>query len=294
MTIHQSDVKILWAKAAGRCLMPDCRQILVAESETHISGNVLFGENCHIVGESEDGPRGKSPLAIPERNRYPNLILLCRNHHGIIDKDPKSWPIERLHQVKSDHEVWVETQLTLGAKSISDQIYSSIANLAADRLLLSQWDAITDHAIRGLVFSKFIEGAVDFYVTVHRANWPGDKPQIELSATNLANRLQAYVEHYQILAFTPDGNCWQEDRRWKAKWRADCDALQDRSEKWSSTCIRLLFNLCIAINEFAAAIRFNLNPNYFALQGWFLVYDSMGVTNNLQETWYGPENYQEI
>jgi hypothetical protein len=292
MTIQQSDIKILWAKAAGRCSMQDCRKTLVAESGTHVSGNVLFGENCHIVGESEDGPRGNSTLSTTERNRYPNLILLCRNHHGIIDKDPKSWPIERLHQIKSDHEIWVETQLTLGSPSINDQIYSSIANLAADSLMLSRWDAITDHAITGLVFDKFIDGAVNFYVTIYRTNWPGTKPQIEKHSQNLGNRLQSYIEHYRSLAFTPDGVCWQEDKRWKAVWRSDYDEHQDRSEKWSSECIRLLFNLCLALNEFASAIRSDLNPNYFAMQGRFLIYDSLGVTNNLQEAWYDPSSYK--
>ena len=90
MTINSKDIKILWAKAAGRCSMPDCRKILVTEASDDVpSKNTLIGENCHIIGEKDNSPRGESILSIEDRNRYPNLILLCRNHH-LIRRGPGS------------------------------------------------------------------------------------------------------------------------------------------------------------------------------------------------------------
>ena len=91
MAIQPKDQKILWAKSAGRCSMPECREKLVLEASEKVpSKNLLIGENCHIVAKSEDGPRGNSILTKEERNRYPNLILLCSNHHIVIDIDPEN------------------------------------------------------------------------------------------------------------------------------------------------------------------------------------------------------------
>lgn len=40
-----------------------------------------------------------------ERNGYDNLLLLCPNHHRLIDGLRRDdWPDERLFQIKADHE----------------------------------------------------------------------------------------------------------------------------------------------------------------------------------------------
>jgi hypothetical protein len=38
-----------------------------------------------------------------ERDQYDNLILLCRNHHGEIDEQPVTFPVERLAAIKAEH-----------------------------------------------------------------------------------------------------------------------------------------------------------------------------------------------
>ena len=45
----------------------------------------LVGEIAHMVAESQDGPRGVSPLTIAQRNSYPNLLLLCLEDHKLVD-----------------------------------------------------------------------------------------------------------------------------------------------------------------------------------------------------------------
>jgi hypothetical protein len=48
-----------------------------------------------------------------ERNSYPNLILLCGDHHTLIDKDHGiNFSVEQLHQLKDDHEAWVDRMLS--------------------------------------------------------------------------------------------------------------------------------------------------------------------------------------
>jgi hypothetical protein len=90
--------------------MPNCRITLVLD-ETEKDGSALIGELAHMIAEKEDGPRGSSALTPEQRDLYDNLLLLCRNHHGEIDRQPESWPVARLQQIKADHEAWVSQSL---------------------------------------------------------------------------------------------------------------------------------------------------------------------------------------
>src|SRR5690242_17204117 len=98
---------MLWGRAAGRC--SKCRMDLY-EDETDTDDPTLVGENCHIVAESEDGPRANPAIPIEQRNSYANLILLCRNDHKIVDAQVGEYTVERLQQLKADHEAWVRQQ----------------------------------------------------------------------------------------------------------------------------------------------------------------------------------------
>lgn len=75
------------------------------------SAHYLIGEQAHIVAEHSDGPRGVSVLTLKERNSYHNLILLCPTHHAMVDKNEQDYPIEKLHVIKSQHELWVQQKL---------------------------------------------------------------------------------------------------------------------------------------------------------------------------------------
>jgi hypothetical protein len=64
----------------------------------------VFGEEAHIVGQSPNGPRAGS---IPDVDSYANLILLCRKHHKQVDDQVRYYTVERLTEIKRQHEKWV-------------------------------------------------------------------------------------------------------------------------------------------------------------------------------------------
>lgn len=39
-----------------------------------------------------------------DRRAFENLMLLCPNHHDLIDKDPKRFPVRTLSEIKQKHE----------------------------------------------------------------------------------------------------------------------------------------------------------------------------------------------
>ena len=295
MTVPTKDIKILWAKAAGRCSMPDCREQLVAEAEADKKSRpVLIGENCHIVAEKPGGPRGQSPFTELERNQYSNLILLCRNHHAVIDKLPQQWPVERLHKIKAEHELWIEAQLKGNQLSQAEEWYTTLVEKATEDLRLEAWDRISDHAIRGMLSNRFVEGCGEFGTTVFRAVWPNEKLELKEVIVNLEERVNAYIKHFVSLAHLRDDGTWVEDKSWKREWRSDYHEYADRSREWEQKSINLLSNVVVALNEFADAVRQLLIPDYLIFQGKFTLYDALGVTNDLREIHYMPSSYIDI
>ena len=109
--MNEKDLKMLWGRAAHRCSI--CRLELTAAGSAE-----TIGEMAHIVARSESGPRGRSSMPRKERDKYPNLIPLCANHHTEIDKVLEEWSVDRLHEVKKGHEQWVTEQLSAGSLSI--------------------------------------------------------------------------------------------------------------------------------------------------------------------------------
>jgi hypothetical protein len=106
MAIKEKDLKLLWGRSGNRCSI--CRIELSFDAQ-HATFPV--GEQAHIVGREKNGPRGQSPLTPEERDSYSNLLLLCPTHHAIIDKAEEEYTVERLHEIKADHELWVRTSL---------------------------------------------------------------------------------------------------------------------------------------------------------------------------------------
>jgi len=87
-------------KSGGRCAFDGCRRRLAIEVEQ--SGrSAIVSQAAHIVTETASGPRGESPLTLKERNSYPNLMLLCLEHHKIVNDDPDAFTVDALLEMKA-------------------------------------------------------------------------------------------------------------------------------------------------------------------------------------------------
>lgn len=107
-SITQKTRKELWGKAAGRCSICNVRLF--------DASHVCIGEECHIISPAPTGPRHQD--GIVDYNSYDNLILLCCNHHTKIDTNPNFYTIEKLKEIKDDHEKKVDTWLRKGGKTV--------------------------------------------------------------------------------------------------------------------------------------------------------------------------------
>jgi hypothetical protein len=85
------------------CAFPGCEQSLIQEG-TDLDDPVVTGEIAHIVAYESDGPRGDDSFPEKERNKHTNLVLLCREHHKLIDAQWKTYSVPVLHAMKQAHE----------------------------------------------------------------------------------------------------------------------------------------------------------------------------------------------
>lgn len=91
------DVKRLFALSGNRCAFPRCAAPIA-------EGTSLIGEICHIHADSPNGARYNHNQTDEERQGFDNLILMCANHHKVVDDDDISYPAERLRRIKHEHE----------------------------------------------------------------------------------------------------------------------------------------------------------------------------------------------
>lgn len=135
LAISIRNLNILFGKSGNRCAFAGCQRLLTVEGND-LDRIVVLGEAAHIVAESPKGPRGDSPLSVDERNDYHNLVLLCSQHHQLIDAQPQTYTIERLQGMKAQHEQWVKESLGSGNEEselrvaprvqLEEEIYSTL------------------------------------------------------------------------------------------------------------------------------------------------------------------------
>lgn len=148
MTITQKAIKLLWANAAGRCSFTDCKKRLTIEQSANVTPYTL-GHMAHIKGEKAGSNRYDVSQTNEERNGYKNLILLCPNHHTLIDKpeNEQVYSVEVLLKMKIMHENNVSRRLEVEEFSSVEQVKNKIAIfLAENRQAWLQYGPLSDVA----------------------------------------------------------------------------------------------------------------------------------------------------
>ena len=97
----RTTIRRLDTLSGNQCAEPNCTKQLIAEDKVTIISKI-----CHIEAASANGPRYNPAMTDDERRHYKNLILLCDEHHGIIDnkENEDKYPVELLAHWKENHE----------------------------------------------------------------------------------------------------------------------------------------------------------------------------------------------
>jgi hypothetical protein len=281
MSISEQDIKLLWGRAAERCSFPKCT-FKLTQDKILASDSFPLGEQAHIVGETKTAPRGKSNLTKKERYSYYNRILLCPNHHTLIDKDPDDYTIEKLHLFKDQHEYRVEHTLSEAKDSLKTAqsvIYADLIDATVEACQLNSWDKWASRAVSTNM--NWDEDAHDrlfeFYNKILGAIWPNTLPELECALKKLTYEIyeavQTFDEHCKP-SEARDG-VLVEERFYKSRgWIADNNEYQQlfkEYDAWQNKCKDRVIEATKAANWLADIVRRDINPLFFATKGKFFV-----------------------
>lgn len=220
MAISLKTHKMLWGRSASRCSYPSCRRELV-EDATETDDESVVGDMAHIVAEEERGPRGDSPLTEEQRNKYNNLILLCKIHHKLVDDQPTHYSVDALLSMKSDHEQWVRSSLNLDSEDLrKGEVLADIIQEWAVRANLDNWKAWTSYVLADeqprlrKEDDDRIESLREWLVT---RIWPdGYKNDIKLAMENFRFVLRDFHEEFRKHAVL-HGPVWWTEKFYKIR-----------------------------------------------------------------------------
>lgn len=116
-TYSDLTLKILFALSGNQCAHPECTSNII-EPATEKSDVFVTAHICHIYAISTEGPRGKLGFTQKELNSQDNLILLCRNHHAVVDGQHETYPAEVLKDWKQLHESNMQKRLSADLKNV--------------------------------------------------------------------------------------------------------------------------------------------------------------------------------
>ena len=113
LSIKSEVLRELYLKSGNQCAFPGCTHPLVDEN-----GNFV-GQICHIEAAMEGGERFNPKMSNEERRNYDNLILMCYDHH-IETNDVEKYPVEKLKQMKAEHEAKFSNVISQMKNSVED------------------------------------------------------------------------------------------------------------------------------------------------------------------------------
>lgn len=121
--------KRLFALSGNQCAFPGCTNKLIAED-----GITVVGQIAHIQSANKGGARYYPEISDKERADFPNLLLMCDEHHKIIDNkaNEDNYPIELLKKWKSEHDAKHEKDKFEVSDTIIEQITVKLENYLKD------------------------------------------------------------------------------------------------------------------------------------------------------------------
>ena len=131
--IPANELKISIAKSAGRCAFRGCGKSWSLQPRRR--GSSVFWRGVPYRSPSRQGPRANIIVTEGQRDHHTNLILMCQEHHLLIDRRPEVYSLACFGRSRRN----MKTSL-LGSESQVLQA-PGIQAKAAQHLLCSNSDA---------------------------------------------------------------------------------------------------------------------------------------------------------
>lgn len=267
-----------------------CRRQLVHDA-TETDDESLVGEIAHIVAAADQGSRGDPTMTNEARNRADNLILLCGDHHKLVDDQQNTYTVEKLRDIKRVHEATVSAALSPAEKEEQrdDSIYAAYVDEWLDRL--ERWGAWTNGLMQAqptlLVSDRdALRSLVEY---IFRRIWPKRYPELENAFHNFRFVLSDLLSEFERHAHEDHpGQLWTE-KFYKREWHPT-DKYQQLLEEYefhNDLISDLVLETARAANYVADMVRQYIDSSFRLDEGAFVVTAGMGM--DLRNTTYRVE-----
>lgn len=237
----------------------------------------VIGEECHIVAQSSDGPRGQSELTAQQREKYANLILLCGVDHKIIDDQPATFTVTKVLAIKTEYEKWVRDQLGFdNQKQIDDEIYATYVEEWATRLKIDDWRRWASWLIshgQPSISDEMKQSLEEIRPWLLSRIWPGRYPQLESAFLNFRRVSQDLCNVFGKYAVKRGDNFWQTKKFYQIEeWNPDLyKRLSDEFDDHVGLVEDLALELTRAANYVCDNVRKVLLSSYRIREGALLI-----------------------
>ncbi|MGH9857678.1 MAG: hypothetical protein ACRD4B_07540, partial [Acidobacteriota bacterium] len=218
------------------------------------------------------------------------------NDHTTIDRDAEAYPIERLHQIKDQHELWVAETLSGSADQkeiVNELIYSNLVDSASELCGFPNWENWISLAFsEPPAFREELYYGIDkFGRIIAKAIWPNTIPELESALRTLALILpeardkffeHAVLDREKIIR----GIKFYQIPEWNPELYKE---LGDQYDQWCEEYRSLMYEATKVANWVAEVVRREINPMFFAMQGKFMLIipDGLGYSMHVPE--FTPE-----
>lgn len=280
MGISTKTHKMLWGRSGNRCALPTCRRVLV-EDETETDDASIVGDEAHIVAREVDGPRGISLLTPEDRDKFENLLLMCKVHHKQIDDQPNTYTVELLHKMKQDHIEWINKNLNPDIdKQKDEEVYATYIDKWIELANIKNWQDWTSFIFGsgqpGMSVKQF-ENLRELNEYILSRVWPKRYDKIEFAFNNFRVVLNDFVKVFSMYKIEMGGkdDPWYNTEKLYQRLEKWDTEVYDRLSKQFAFHVDLVQDLCCeltrAANYLCDQIRKYLSSSFRIKEGVLLI-----------------------
>jgi hypothetical protein len=274
MAVSDKTRILIWSRSGYRCAM--CQRELFVD-EVNTDDPSLVGDIAHIVAEREKWARGVSPLTPEQRDLFSNLVLLCKEHHKIVDDNEAKYTVEVLTDIKHKHEKAVRDALSPPdkAKQRSIELYADFLDHWETASEIAHWSGWTSYMLGSGQPRMRKDVAADLEelrTWLFNRIWPEHFPEIRHAMENfrlvLGDLMRVFNEHSEetgdLLSTTKFYHNAEpgtaSEQRAVRRFEFHVALVQD-----------LTLELTRAANFVCDAVRQSLDPSYRLKEGMLIV-----------------------
>jgi hypothetical protein len=204
-----------------------------------------------------------------------NLILLCKEHHKCIDSDENYYTIEKLLEIKMNHENWVRDNLKIDyQQQKDDELFADYIDQIQKLANFDNWLGWTIHLLGGH-FTKIDKQQFNNLIELHRfirgREFPKSKQNL-IDAIDLFNLvLEDFINEFEIYNIDDDDD--EKYYHTKQLYRTNV-VTPEKQDLHEFLLEELIIELTKAGNYLFNQIRQSIFPTYRFKEGNLILNDA--------------------